>query len=201
MKPENCDHGLEFALRLAFAVAAVGGLSACEGMKEQLGMGKKSPDEFAVVTKAPLVQPPDYHLRPPQPGAARPQEATPRTQAQEALVRQRVGAQGQDAQNAANLAAGRSPGEIAILNRARAASADPAIRRVVNEEFTQLAERDKGFVDKLIFWQTQPPLGTALDPAKEAQRLREAQAAGKSTVEGDTPTIQRRKRGILEGIF
>ena len=33
------------------------------------GLTKKSPDEFAVTTKAPLVIPPDFNLRPPMPGA------------------------------------------------------------------------------------------------------------------------------------
>jgi len=40
-------------------------------------------DEFAVVTKAPLIMPPDYNLRPPRPGAARPQEQSERQQAAE----------------------------------------------------------------------------------------------------------------------
>ena len=36
--------------------------------------GKNPPDEFAITTKAPLVVPPDYALRPPKPGESRPQE-------------------------------------------------------------------------------------------------------------------------------
>ena len=48
-------------------------LGACESVKEQLSLNKTSPDEFAVVTSAPLSLPPDYKLRPPDPGAPRPQ--------------------------------------------------------------------------------------------------------------------------------
>ena len=39
-------------------------------------MDRVGPDEFAVESRAPLTLPPDYELRPPSPGAARPQEAT-----------------------------------------------------------------------------------------------------------------------------
>jgi hypothetical protein len=200
MKMQTVRHG---ALCAALAAAAVG-LGGCEGIKEQLGLTKKAPDEFVVMTKAPLVLPPDYNLRPPQPGAPRPQEFQPREQAQAALSNQRAELPGQirpwvrDAKSGAQPL---SPGEAALLRQARAADADPGIRRKINEEFTQLADRDKGFVDRLIFWQKADEPGTLLDAGKESQRLREAQAAGKAPADGETPTITRRGRGILDGIF
>jgi len=49
-------------------------LSACEDLKKAVGIEKSSPDEFAVESRAPLTIPPDFDLRPPQPGAPRPQE-------------------------------------------------------------------------------------------------------------------------------
>ena len=42
-------------------------LAACEGLKDTLGWNKQSPDEFVVVTRAPLTLPPDFTLRPPAP--------------------------------------------------------------------------------------------------------------------------------------
>ena len=45
-------------------------LSGCSDAKEQLGLTRSAPDEFAVVKRAPLAMPPDYTLRPPRPGAA-----------------------------------------------------------------------------------------------------------------------------------
>jgi len=39
-------------------------------------MDRVGPDEFAVESRAPLTIPPEYDLRPPQPGAPRPQEGT-----------------------------------------------------------------------------------------------------------------------------
>lgn len=64
------------------AVLAVACLSAilvlggCTNLRQALGMDRTGPDEFAVESRAPLTIPPDYDLRPPQPGAHRPQEAT-----------------------------------------------------------------------------------------------------------------------------
>ena len=40
-----------------------------------------------------------------------------------------------------------------------------------------------------------------VDPEKEAQRLRENSALGKSPEIGDTPSVQPKKRGFLEGVF
>ncbi|MCH1556317.1 MAG: DUF3035 domain-containing protein, partial [Pseudomonadales bacterium] len=44
-------------------------LSACgDSTKRALGLSRTSPDEFSVVPRAPLSQPPDFNLRPPRPG-------------------------------------------------------------------------------------------------------------------------------------
>lgn len=50
-------------------------------------MGKRAPDEFAVVKRAPLIVPPDYDLRPPDPGAPRPNVGRTSDQARVALTR------------------------------------------------------------------------------------------------------------------
>jgi Protein of unknown function (DUF3035) len=39
-------------------------------------MDQVGPDEFAVESRAPLTIPPEFDLRPPQPGAPRPQDVT-----------------------------------------------------------------------------------------------------------------------------
>src|SRR5688500_12284245 len=111
--------------RVAFTVllaVAAAGMSGCGVFSRQLGTGKIQPDEFRVVTKAPLVVPPDYALRPPAPGEPRPQELAPESAARTALLGQR----GQ---------LSRSPGESALVARAGAERADPLIRYVVADEF------------------------------------------------------------------
>src|ERR1043165_793788 len=70
---------LTLPLALALALPAVAG---CSSTKEMLGLTKRSPDEFQVVSRAPLSMPPDYSLRPPTPGAPRPQEGTTTQQAE-----------------------------------------------------------------------------------------------------------------------
>ena len=69
------------------AILAVFTLSACEHAREAIGIGKQSPDEFAVVTRAPLSMPPDFGLRPPRPGAERPQEKAITESARDLLVK------------------------------------------------------------------------------------------------------------------
>ena len=64
-----------------------------------------------------------------------------------------------------------------------------------------LLEADKSFSDRIVFWRKADLPGTAVDPVKETQRLRENQALGKSVSDGETPQIQRRKRAWLEGVF
>jgi hypothetical protein len=65
-KNERTRHLLRFAALGGMAFVLVG----CDSIREAAGVTKEPPDEFAVVTKAPLVMPPDYNLRPPKPGAA-----------------------------------------------------------------------------------------------------------------------------------
>lgn len=174
------------------AIAGLLGLTGCEGIKEQLGLNKKAPDEFTVITKAPLVMPPDFTLRPPRPGAEPTQETQPRQLAREALTgRQSVLAE-------RNLS---SAGESALLRKAGATNADASIRDTINRETSQLVQKDKSFTDALIFWRKPDPPGTVVDPLKESQRLKENAAIGKAPTEGDTPVIKKKKKAILEGIF
>ncbi len=189
MKVKSMNKGV---IRLSLFGLLALTLAGCEGMKDQLGLNPTAPDEFAVVTKAPLVLPPDFSLRPPQPGAARPQELSARGSARAALM----GRAGAPASGASL-----SRGEVALLSLAEADKADPLIRTVVNRETTQLVVDSKSFTDRLLFWQKPGVFGTVVDPAKEAQRLRENAAMGKPVTEGDTPSIKRRKKAPLEGLF
>ena len=94
-----------------------------------------------------------------------------------------------------------SGGELALLKLAGAENPDPDIRRVVALDNSRIEEKDKSFVDRLIFWQTPEPYGTIVNASEEAKRLRENAAIGKPVTEGQTPQIRRRKRAIFEGVF
>jgi len=185
---------------------AVSALCAC-GALENIGGGKKtSPDEFKIVAHAPLAMPPNADLRPPRPGAPRPMEQTPSEEARSIVTSTGGGttpaggpAKGKGGKPGAT---GTSSGEAALLAKAGQSgpSVDPDVRQKVNRESKVIADSNRGLIDSLIFWQDKPPPGVLIDPAKEQQRLREAQATGTQPA-GNTPTIERRKRGILEGIF
>jgi hypothetical protein len=173
---------------LALSLAGCG-----DTFKQQLGLGKNVPDEYKVVESAPLSLPPDFHLRPPAPGAPRPQEIDVRRQAEAILL-------GPTARQPAVEAGARSPGELAFLNMAGANEADPGIRQIINRESAVLAAEDEGFVENLMFWQKPEAQGVALDPVAEAERLRDNAAEGRQPSYGDTPVIERRERALLEGL-
>lgn len=181
---------------LALGLAALLGLNACSQAQEALGIGKTSPDEFRIVTRQPLAVPPDVDLRPPQPGAPRPQEQNPRDRARASVFNQPISSGG-------GVRSGplRSQGEQALLKAAGAEDADPEIRRKVNDETDAIQEADSSILDALVFWREVKPTAEEVDAGEESKRIREASARGDSPTEGETPIIERRRRGILEGIF
>ncbi len=176
------------------AVLAVAGVAGCgEEMRQSIGLGNEPPDEFAVVTRAPLALPPDYSLRPPAPGVRRPQEAEIRDEVRQTLVR--------SASTSAAPTGETSAAESALLQRAGAGQAEPGIRSKVDAESAALAESGTGFVDKIVFWREPERPGEVVDARKEAQRLQSNQALGKPPSAGSTPTIERRESGFLKGLF
>lgn len=186
---------LRSALAVAAAAVLATGLAGCGAKtREAIGLDRPPPDEFAVLTRAPLAIPPEFGLRPPRPGARRPQELEVKDEARKILLR---GAQ----RDGSGTGAKPSSGERALLGRAGAASADAAIRREVDEESAQIAEAERSFVDKLIFWRKDEPPGEVIDAKRESQRLRGNAALGSPPTSGATPVIERRERGFLEGIF
>jgi hypothetical protein len=127
------------------AVALLVTLAGCAGVKEAVGLGKKAPDDFAVGGNAPLTLPPDYHLRPPGPGAPGPAATAPRQKAEASLRSQQPAPRGESRALSPAVDNPRGAGETAPPDRASPGQND-------------LAER-------LIFWQKQvadlpPPGGT-----------------------------------------
>lgn len=118
-------------------------LAGCQSFREATGSVKTPPNEFAVVTKAPLIMPPDYNLRPPQPGA--PDRNTPdATEAARRALFQR------DANAAADsLGPGYSAGEKMLLSRSGGAVAPGDARDNLNQE-TGVTDQGAGFAQKVI---------------------------------------------------
>jgi hypothetical protein len=186
-----------FAGSILAGAALMASLGGCTDMKRALGMEKVVPDEFAVVSRAPLAIPPEFSLRPPRPGAPPTQEVAASDAARNAVFRSG------DQQAALPPAAGeRSPGEGALLREAGATSADPTIRQRVTDESSGSQGDEKGFVDKLLFWRSSgpPPSNQVIDPTKEAERLKAAQS-GAPAADQQTPTIERKKSTSVFNIF
>lgn len=186
-------------VRIITLVFAMLLLSGCEGLKEDLGIGvKRPPDEFAVYARAPLSLPPDYGLRPPAGATAASQAAAPRE-----VARQAVGGGNSPYTGGAVAPAvpAGSPGMQALLERTGATSANADVRAQVNRESTILAEADQSFVERLMFWDDTPEPATVVDPTSETRRIQQNQALNKPLTEGQTPTIRRKERALMEGIF
>ncbi|MHA1600733.1 MAG: DUF3035 domain-containing protein [Alphaproteobacteria bacterium] len=186
-------------LRLFATIALSAALTACEGVRDQFGLTKQSPDEFRVVARAPLTLPPDFILRPPEPGVARPQEGTTAQQARKAIFR--VDESKVAVLDASTAADGRSLGERSLLRSAGVENIDPNIRNVVERETLRLNAESEGFIDALVFWREEEIPGVIVDAQSEAQRLRENAALGEGVTKGRTPTIERGGKAFLEGIF
>lgn len=131
-------NGLKLFVQIGAAGLLAASLSAC-GANKALGSGKNAPDEFAIATKAPLVVPPDFSLRPPKPGESRPQELSPSERAREVLL----GDPG---------SAPPTEGEQLLLRKAGALSADTNIRNVLYAETGGRGEKERSIANQLIFW-------------------------------------------------
>ncbi|MED5323940.1 MAG: DUF3035 domain-containing protein [Pseudomonadota bacterium] len=58
--------------RIALTLGACLILAACgDDASDAFGYGKSAPDEFTVISRPPLILPPDYNLRPPGSGTTR----------------------------------------------------------------------------------------------------------------------------------
>ncbi|WP_043643038.1 DUF3035 domain-containing protein [Caenispirillum salinarum] len=170
------------------------GLTACgSDTKQMLGLERTPPDEFAVVSRAPLSVPPEFSLRPPEPGAARPQEGRASDRARRALT-------GTEMQ-AAYRRAGLSPGESTLLARTGAANVPEDIRATIDRESSVLAAKGQAFTERLVFWRDPEAPGAVVDPEAENRRIRENQALGEPVTKGETPRIEREEKAIFEGLF
>jgi hypothetical protein len=151
-------------------------LAGCDSFNRAIGKTRVIPDEFQVVSNAPLAIPPDYALRPPRVGNG-PEQANPTDQARETVFRAGDTSAGQVPAPSATM----SVGEQDLLRQAGANSAPSDIRQTVDADPTDGVPFDRGLVDKLLFWSgpTTPPSNDTLNPGEEQSRIRVAQSVAK----------------------
>ena len=175
-------------ISLVLLAAASVGLTACAD--DPLSLRKKrAPDEFTVVRQAPLTLPPNYNLRPPAPGSARPQDKATIAETRRLLF------------NRTAEVSGASSGEVALLREAGAAGADPDIRQVINRETSALEQKNASFIEGLLYNPEPGGGATVVDASGEADRLKKNRKEGKSATEGETPSIKPKRKALLEGLF
>jgi len=98
----SCHHrvlGAGGGLIASSALCLAGALliAGCTDFKRSIGLEQALPDEFAVESRAPLTIPPDFDLRPPTPGAPRPQEESSDQQAKQLIEQAGPGETGKQA--------------------------------------------------------------------------------------------------------
>jgi hypothetical protein len=149
--------------------------------------GPRTPDEFRVVRKAPLTVPPEYNLRPPTPGSARPQELAPDQQARVAVF-------------GADLGADASEGEKAFIAAAGADATDRSVRAQVDFDSAQILRKNRGFADAILNFGRSGPNEPVIDAAAEAERLKAEEESLKEVTGGGTVLIRRKNTSKLPGL-
>jgi hypothetical protein len=161
-------------------------LVGCSGAAETLGLGRNAPDEFAVVDHPPLSLPPDYALRPPQPGAARPQAVSMPDRANKVLF-------GEETQASATQ---QTDAEKVLLTEAGAEKAQNNIRQIIDQE-SDKAVGSRHLVRDMLGLSDENGASTTVNAPEEAKRLREAKETGEKATASPTPIIEKSKDGWL----
>jgi hypothetical protein len=146
-------------LRLAALGLGLVALEGCSSLRDEAGLTKQPPDEFAVTTKAPLIIPPNFNLRPPSPGAAPLNQTDPTSAAEVAMFSSE-----DPNQVAAQMQGNYSPGEKMLLAHAGVQNADPTIRGQLQSDDRNMQAADSSFTDRILGSPAKappPPKGTA----------------------------------------
>ncbi len=172
---------------IVLSSVAVLTLAGCSNAKEELGLTRRAPDEFAVTKRAPLSMPPGYALAPPRPGAPRPQEQSAADAARSSVFGDQAQVQTGD------MVAPAGDAESALLNKVGAERADPGIRYKVDQETAAMAKDSLPVAKKLLGRGQKPDDAptSVVNPAKETERLQQNKQAGKPVTTGNTPAIQK----------
>jgi len=154
---------------IAVALVVAGCSTRQSGVREVLGLDKSAPDEFLVVTKAPLTLPPGSDLVPPDPGAPPNSANNPTAVAENATF------------GARRTTGTASKAEASILANAGVQGADPRVRRRLRAE--NLNAKDKESTVTGQIFNIQRDQEETLDPAEERIRLRKTRTGRRISAE------------------
>lgn len=177
---------LKILLIPTLCMLCVMSLSGCESAKETLGVNQRQvPDEFAVIKQAPLTLPPDFNLRPPRPGAPRPQDRNADAAAKEVVTGLDSKSQTQDKTDNSF-----TSGEELLLQSAGADKADPNIRDDIDSAQRTFEKQNVPVAKRLFGLYEDEPPASIVDAKKERQRIKENIDSGEPITKGETPDIE-----------
>jgi len=200
-------------------------LAACASgeVRDTLGLSKKAPDEFVVVSRPPLAVPPDFNLVPPEPGKQGPRHSA-EAMAKSALLGEEKpasnGVFGVDGElgefTLEGFSASSAPESAVIpvtsvdmgsaatsnfLSKTGAEKADPEIRTKLGKDERdppEAKEEAGSLYEQIIGADREEPV---VEPKGEAERLRKNKDAGKKANEGDVVTEDKKEKSVLDSIW
>lgn len=194
-------------------------LAACSGgeVRETLGVNRRAPDEFKVVSRPPLSIPPDFSLRPPEPGADPRISGSAEKQAESLIINNGnpdpfeslakpdtsvstaldpLVSKSLDEYTTTNSAA-----ESAFLSSIGAEQADRNIRNLIYEDNKQEPESREDASGLEVLLGTDKKVEPVLDPKAEAERIRENKDEGKAVTDGEVKTIDDKPANVIDQLF
>ena len=160
-------------------------ITGCSGdVKEQLGLKRDVPDEFAVERKPQLEVPPEFKIRPPAPGERPLNQKAISEEAKDILLQPSIST------------SEKSSAEQALLGKIGAGSGD--IRKTL--------EAEKGVDDPTLLERVRsisdPNSGaTVVDADAERKRISENKQTGKPVAEGEVKSTTSNKGSVLDTIL
>ena len=153
---------------LALTALLGSGLAGCSTASKALGLTKEAPNEFNILTKAPLVVPPEYNLRPPRAGESSAEDNYTQKAARDALI-----GNVDDAEP--------TRGEIVLMTKANVGRADEEIRMKIDGQ-NSVERKSSGLASRILFWRNGQVVDeagnpVALDAETEAARMRSIESA------------------------
>ncbi len=191
LKPTAGNITIPAVLLLSVLLCACGDSS----VKETLGLDRRAPDEFKVISRPPLSVPPQFELRPPtvEAGFNQPQASE---KAESLLL-----GKSSDSSAAATKPSAETPAENKFLRNIGADNADPDVKRKLSEQRIneQIKKENSGWWDKI----TDLPGGNEpqVKAADEAARIKNNQQEGKPVTEGETPETGGGAQSVLERLI
>lgn len=162
------------------------------GFRDVVGLKSRAPDEFRVVSNAPLVVPPEFNLRPPAPGAKRLQDVDLQQQAKDILFEAPL------QKNSVT----ESKGESLFLKKAAIDDSDSQIKDVLaKEEQDVAAVKQKGFFEKIVSYAKNDKSKEPVSAGKEQVQQEENEKKSGPASESGVAVIGESKDGVLNNIF